>query len=106
MTFNVDACFLASTALDISCDLCRDMLGDEKIGFRILQVKHCREIVEIEFHGIWRVLEKISGCKKKDDPFKILCDNQKAVKVALSEKVDECTVNRKLLSKIWLYDDL
>ena len=102
MTFNVDACFLANTALKISCDLCRDFRGDEKIGFRILHVKHCREIVEVEFPGILCVLEKICGCKKKDDPFKVLCDNQKSVKVALGEKVDECTVNRKLLSKIWL----
>ena len=97
MTFNVDACFLASTTLKISCDLCRDFRGDEKIGFRILHVKHCRGIVEAEFQGRWCVLKKIYGCKKKDDPFIVFYDNQKVVKVALGEEVDECTVNGELL---------
>ena len=71
MTFNVDACFIARSALKISCDLCRDFRGDEKIGFRILHVKHCQEIVEAELQRIWYVLEKINDCKKEDGPLNV-----------------------------------
>ena len=47
------------------------MLGDEKIGFRILHVKHCQEIVEAELQRIWYVLEKINDCKKEDGPLNV-----------------------------------
>ena len=92
--------------MKISCDLCRDFRGDEKIGFRILHIEQYRGIEEAELQGIWCVLEKIYDCKNEDGPFTVLCDNPKIIKVALGEEVDECTINGKLLNKVWLYDDL